>query len=134
MTGVGCIAKTILDEDIDAVGRKDLDGARKGRLGQGMGVHTEIEGPFDPLRLPVFADGLTDGEDMRLVEAVVQRRPPVPRRSEGYPLGRVRNVRAVGIIRRDKPRNVRQHRPWRRFAGKFMHCHTSSSFLDVIAD
>ncbi len=118
------VAEAFLDAHLDRIRRKDLDSARQRRFRQGVGVHAEVEGTADPLRLPVLADGLADGENVRLVETVLQRRAAVPGGAEGDPLRRIGGIGHVRVIGRDQPRYVRQHRSWRRLAGKFMHSHS----------
>ncbi len=81
--------------DLHAVFREHLERAREGRLRQRVGVDPEEERPVDPLPLPVEADRLRDGEDVRLVERVVERRAAVPRRAECDALRRHRRIRLL---------------------------------------
>lgn len=122
------IAKAVLDEHRHVVRGKDFDGAGKGRFGQGVRVHAEEEGTVGVLRLPVLADRLADGKDMRLVETVPERRPPVARGSEGRQLGGIGDIRVVGVIRGDQSRNVFQQGSWRRLSGEFMCIHSLHLF------
>ena len=68
---------------VDLVGREDLERARKRRLGQRMGVDAENSGPIDARSAPLLADRLADGQDVRLVEGVVEGRAAMPRGAEG---------------------------------------------------
>ncbi len=60
---------------------------RAGKRGhrQGMGVHAQEERTIDFLLGTVQADGLTDGENMPLVEGLLERRAAMSRRPEGNP-------------------------------------------------
>ena len=44
-------------------------------------------GPLMPWLLPVFADRLRDGQDVRLVERAAERRAPVAAGAEAHALG-----------------------------------------------
>ena len=71
--GGGGVAELVVDEDGDVVGREDFEGGGEGGLGEGVGVLGEEEGAGGVLGGAVLDDGLGDGEDVRVVEAVVQR-------------------------------------------------------------
>ena len=76
-----------MKHDRDTVCGEDLEAARKRGFGEGMGIHPHEKGAVDFFRFPEIADRLADGQDVYLVKAVFQRRPPVARGSEGNPLG-----------------------------------------------
>jgi hypothetical protein len=68
------------------------------------------EGTVDPLLLSVLANGLSDGEDMPLVERLIERGTAVPGCTERDPLLGHRRVRRLGVIGRDELGHVHQHR------------------------
>src|SRR6185312_9796762 len=76
--------KTVLrvDHHLDAVGAKYFQRAAKRRLGQRVGVDADEQRPVDAGALPVLAQRLADGENVRLVEGVVERRAAMPRGAE----------------------------------------------------
>src|SRR3712207_8363391 len=53
-----------------------------------LGVPPDEQRPVGALRRAVLADGLGGGDDVRLVERPVERRPAVPRGAEGDLLDR----------------------------------------------
>jgi hypothetical protein len=67
-----------IDHDLDPAGRQHLQGAGKSGLGGRVSIHTDEQGPVDALPLAVPTNGLRDGEDVRLVEDVVQRQAAMP--------------------------------------------------------
>src|SRR5207302_11457238 len=67
------------------------------RAGERVRIDPDEERPGRALCLPVFADGLRDGEDVRLVEAAPEGRAAVPRGSETHPLLRVARVGLVEV-------------------------------------
>src|SRR5262249_14314139 len=78
----------------------------------------EKERAADLLLLPVVADRLRDGEDVPLVEGVVERRAAVSGGPEGDPLGRAQGIRAARVVRRHEPGHVHQDRGRRRLSGE----------------
>jgi hypothetical protein len=56
------------DHGLDAVARQHLQYGDERRLGQRMRVHAEKQRAVDSLLLPVQADRLLHGQDVRLVE------------------------------------------------------------------
>ena len=74
-----------------------------------MRVHAEKQRAVDLLLLAVETDSLGDGQNMRLVEGVVQRRAAMPGGAEGHALRRHGGIGAIDIVGRDKAGDVRQH-------------------------
>jgi hypothetical protein len=62
-----------------------------------VGIHAQEQGTADALGLAVLAHGLGDGQDVGLVEALLQRRAAVAAGAEGHQLGRVAGVGQVEI-------------------------------------
>ena len=75
--GSGGISKTLLHHDVYLIGGKHLDRGGKRRLGKGMGIHSHEEGAVDAFASSIFTDGLGNGQDVVLVEALLERRTPV---------------------------------------------------------
>ena len=61
-------AVVALDDRLDAVGRQHLERGALGRPGQRVRVLAHVERAVDALAAPVVADGLGDGQDVRLGE------------------------------------------------------------------
>ena len=93
---------------VDAVGREDFEGGGEGGLGEGVGVLREEERPGGVLRGAVLDDSLRDGEDVRVVEAGVQREPRWPDVPKADALRGDAGVGVVGVEGRDQPRDVDQ--------------------------
>jgi hypothetical protein len=89
----------------------DLECCRCGRYVQCVGVEPEEQRFVDVLGMSVPADGLGDGEDMRLIERTVQRRPAVPRSAEHHPLRRDPWVRNLCVVGRHQPADVHEVHP-----------------------
>jgi hypothetical protein len=53
-----------------------------------MRIHAENQRAIDLLLLPVYANGLTDGEDMPFIEGLFECGTTMPRGTEGNPLAR----------------------------------------------
>ena len=94
----------------DPIRREDLQRRRVGRLRQRVRVHPQEQRSCDARDLPVFTGRLTDRQDVRLVERVVERRPPMPGGPERHRLRRILRVRPPRIIRRDQARYVDKFR------------------------
>ena len=112
--------------DFHAVGRQHLQRAGKSRHGERMRIHAEEQRAVDLLLLPVQANGLTDGQDMPLVESLVERGTAMPRGAKRDPLRRHRRIRRLGIIGRDKSGHVDEHRWLGRLSRKWAHFHRHS--------
>ena len=70
-------AVAVLNDGLDAVGRQHLQRGALGRSGQRVRVLAHVERAIGALGSPVVADGLSDGQDVRLGEGAVERRAPV---------------------------------------------------------
>jgi len=92
-----------------------------------MRVHAHEKRAGDVLGFPELANGLANGQDMILVEAILERGTPVARGAEGNLLGRVRDVRFAGVIGSDKSWDVYKKRAWSRFPGQFVQSHILTS-------
>ena len=104
----GGVAAGGVDQHRDVVGRQHLQRADPGRLGQGVGVAAEEQRPVVALRLPVLADGLGGGQDVRLVEGGVEGRPAVPGGAEGDLLGGLGRVGLDRVVGGDQRGDVDQ--------------------------
>ena len=111
------------DHDLDVVGGQHLQRAGEGGRGQRVRVDAEKERAIDAPSFSIPADGLADGEHMPLVEAVVEGGAAMPRGPEHDPLRRDRRVRHVGVVGRDEPGYVDQHRRRGRLAGQGTYVH-----------
>ena len=94
--------------DVDAVGGKHLQRAGLRRHGKRMRVDAEEQRAVDCLALAVMANGLSDRENVRFVEALFERRPAMPGRAELHCLPGYRGVGRLGVIGGDEPRYVEQ--------------------------
>ena len=74
----------------------------QGRHRERVRVHAEKQRAVDLLLLAVEADGLADGQDMPLVESLVERGAAMPRGAERHPLRGHRRVGHLGVIGRDE--------------------------------
>ena len=66
------ISIAVIDHHIDVIGRKDLKRACQGGLGKRVRVDTNEERSVDTVSTSVMADRLTDRQDVRLIERVVE--------------------------------------------------------------
>jgi hypothetical protein len=118
-----CEASVAGDSDLDAVGRQYFESAAMSRLGQCVRVAPEIEGPIDALLAAVVADGLADGQNMSLVEGMIQRGAAVARGTEDDLMGRLLRIGLQRIVGADQARYVDQKRRGCRLAGEFVERH-----------
>ena len=72
---------------------------------------------------PVQTNGLTDGQDMPLVESLFERGTAVSRGAKRDPLRRHRGVGRLGIIGRDKSGHINQHGWFGRLSRKRAYLH-----------
>ncbi len=100
------VAAAGVDHGLDAVRRQHLERAREGRLRERVAVDPDEERPVGPLRFPIEADGLGDGEDVGFVERGVERRAAVPGGAESDALGRDRRIGALGVVRGHELREI----------------------------
>ena len=77
--------------------------------------------------LSVQANRLTDGEDMPLIEGVIECGPAMSRGAERNPLCRNRGVRPLCVVGRDESGNVYQHPCFGRLSGIWAYFHNDSS-------
>ena len=91
------VAVIALQPRLDPVGRQHFQRAALRRLRQGMGVLAEKQRPGDALSLAVFAHGLRDGEDVRLVEAAIEGAATMAAGAEGDALGRLADIGLIEI-------------------------------------
>ena len=113
-------AVVAVEHDVDAVGGEHLERAGARGLRQRVRVPPEEQRPVDPLRLPVEADGLGHGEDVRLVEARGERRAAMTGRPERHALRGHGGVGSLGVVRGDEAGNVDEQRQRRGLAGERM--------------
>ena len=74
-----------------------------------MSIDPKKQRAVDTLHLAVFADRLTDGQHMPLVEAQIKRAATVPGSAEGDTLGADRRIRLAGVVGADQQRHIDQH-------------------------
>ena len=106
MTGVGVykpLASIIVSTSLAANTSNAL--AQRG-FGQRVGIHPDEQRACDPASAAMEADRLTDRQDMRFVETVVERRTPMTRRAESDALGCNRWIRFTGEIGRHQPGHI----------------------------
>ncbi len=63
-----------IDHSVDAIGCEDFQDSHEGRIGQGMGVLSQIERSSRVLQSTVFTDRLSDRYNVVLIEASLQGR------------------------------------------------------------
>ena len=102
----------LVDHRFDAIGREHFERARERGFRKRMRVHAQKQRPIDARAAPVQADGLADGQDMRLIEGSGERRAAMPRGAEGDALRSDRGIRHLREIGGHQPRHIDQHR-WR---------------------
>ncbi len=89
----------------------------------GVRVDAEEQRAVDALLRAVAADGLRDGEDVPLVEAVQERGAAVTRGAERDLLRRDGRIGHPGVVGADEPGHVHQHRGRSRLAGQGADLH-----------
>jgi hypothetical protein len=121
-----------LDDDSTPLAARTSRRVLLRRLRQGVGVHAQKERAGDALPCPVFAYRLADGENVRLVETLVEGAAAMAAGAEGDALGRgyrsghrlerlgrrgdeacglrVRRVAYLGILRRTSWLGFRENR------------------------
>src|SRR5437879_6465267 len=73
-----------------------------------MGIASEEQWPVDALLLTVAAGGFADSQDVRLIEAGVERRPAVSRSAKGDTLGFDARVGLKLVVGGQQPIDVHQ--------------------------
>ena len=101
---------SLCEHDFHSVGRQHLKRAGQRRHRERMRVHAEKQRAIDLVLLSVQANRLADGQDMPFVESLFECGTAMSRGAEGNPLRRHRRVRHFGIVGRDEPGHVHQHR------------------------
>ena len=94
-----------------------------------MRIHADKKRAVDALAAAVIADGLADGQDMLLVEGVLEGRSAVAGGAKRYLMRRVAGIRLVRKVRRHETREVLQQFTGGRFAGEWVQSHGSDPFV-----
>ena len=68
----GSIFVPFREHDFHAVGRQYFKSARQRRNGERMRIHSKKQRAVDPVLLSVEANRLTDGENVPLIESLVE--------------------------------------------------------------
>jgi hypothetical protein len=84
----------LVNHAVDAIGGEYFKGAGERGLGKRMGIDPDEQGSLDALPFAVKADRLADGQDMGLVEGVVEGRTAMTGGAESHPL---RDNRRIGL-------------------------------------
>ncbi len=87
-----------LDECLNFISRKYLQRGALRWTGQPVSILAHIERAVDPPAAPAVADGLRNGQNMRLGKRAAQRRAAVPAGSETDQLVRISNVGSALVI------------------------------------
>ena len=106
--GRGRKAAPGLDPNLHAVGCQHFQSGAPGGFGQGVGVFAQKQGTGHALGPTHVAHGLGDGQNVRFVEAGVQRRAAVAGGAERDFFSRAIGIGGQGIIGSDQGRNVDQ--------------------------
>jgi len=117
------VSAIVIHHDLDAIGSQHLEDAGKGRLGQSMCIHTQVQRAGNTLHLAVFVNGLCNSHDMDFVKASLEGCAPMSRCSKRYALFAYIRIRLFCIVRRDQTRNVDEHGCRRRATCKRMSGH-----------
>ena len=108
---------------VDTIGGEDFQRTSTRRGGQGVGVDADEQRTIDPFELAVQANGLTDCQNMPLIEAQLKRAAAVPGCSKSDSLGGNRCIGLTGVVSGHQSRNIDQQLSWSRFARKRTECH-----------
>jgi len=93
-----CEAVVCLDDGFDVVRRQDFERRALCRRRKRVRVLAQVERTIGPLIAAVVADGLRNGQDVRLGERAVQGRAAVAAGTECNQLVRIRRVRRTGVV------------------------------------
>jgi hypothetical protein len=104
-----------LDDGVHPVGREHLERRALGRCGERVGVLAQEERTVNTAFAPKVADGLGDGQDVRLGERTVARGAAVPAGAEGDPLAGIVGIGALVVVVPLEPGEVEGH--WPRWPG-----------------
>jgi hypothetical protein len=111
---------------VNVVGREHLERTGVRRYRERVGVDAEEDGTVDPLLSAVLADRLRDGEDVRLVEGVVERRAAVAGSAEGDAFLATARVGLVRVVGRDEAWDIGEHRGLGKLTGTWVDGHRLS--------
>jgi hypothetical protein len=100
------VAIALVDHHLHPVGGQYFERARKRGNGQRMRVDAQEQRPRDALLLPMSADGLGDGEDVRFVEGPVEGRAALTGGAEGHALRGHARVGSLAEVGGDQARYV----------------------------
>ena len=123
-------ARVGVDKHRHPIGDEHLERGDHSRLGQGVGVAADEDGAADGVSAAVIHDGLRGGQDVRLVERVVQRGPAVPGGAEADLLVRVLRVDVARVISRDQRGDVDQVSGLGELTSAFV-CHVRAPCVSV---
>ncbi len=102
------ISQVLVHQHVHAVRRQHLQRRRERRLRERVRILRQKQRPGRLLIRAILADRLRDRQNVRVVEACMQRRPAMSARPEAHPLRRIRHIRMPRIKRRHQPRNIHQ--------------------------
>ncbi len=113
--------------DLDAIGGQHLQRAGLRGHGERVRVDTEEQRAVDAPALAVMANGLGDRENVRFVEALVERGPAMSGRAECHCLPGYGGIGRFGVVRGDEPRHVDQQFRRHRLPGERIRRHDCAS-------
>jgi hypothetical protein len=102
----GCEAEVVIDEDFNAVGGEDFERGGEGGLGESVSILRKKEWAGGALLRAVLDDSLGNGEDVRVVEAGVERRSAMARGAEADTLRKDLRIGVVGVKGGDEARQI----------------------------
>jgi hypothetical protein len=105
-----CVPALLIDHHLHAVRRQYFEGAGQCRLRQRMRINAQEKWSVDLLLLSRQADGLAHGQDVGLVERMLEGGPPMARGPKRYMVLGHRWIRAVCVVGRHQPWDVDQQR------------------------
>ena len=118
-----------LDDRVDVVRGEHFERRALGRAGQRVRVLAHVKRSINALAAPVVADGLRDGQNVRLGERAAQRRAAMPAGTEADALGGVVRVGRVVVVLALEPAQIHQHLPRSRLAGERRNRHVAWALL-----
>jgi len=107
-----------LDHHMDFVRRENLDRRVDCGSRQRVAVHADVQGAIVTLSPAILGNGLRNGGDMIVVEALAERLSAVARGAEGHRMGRIPRLRVQVIIGRKQLVHINKILCRRRLAGK----------------
>ncbi len=124
--GCGRVFPVCCDPHRHVVRAQDFERGGKRGFRQSVGVDSEEERSVYAVLFPINANRLRDGQDMPLVERVIQCGTSMTGGAEGHPLRRNARVGTVGIVRRHQTRRVDEIRGLGRLASHGTNRHEFS--------